>query len=194
MTQKTESSTVLIVEDEEPLANMYASKLRSKYEVEVVHNAQAGFEVVAANGIDIILLDRRLPGLSGDEFLTEIRQRGVSCPVVMITAVEPDVDLLWLDFDDYILKPAKEGELIDAVEHNLKLTDYQEPIQEYLKLAETQQLIAENNPESQLREHEEYQSVLRRLEELRGEVAEIVEEVDEDEFVKMGIRDLWMRD
>lgn len=194
MATETDKSRVLVVEDEEDVANVHATALEPKFDVEIALDAQEGFETLAAGGIDIILLDRRLPGLSGDEFLKKIRRRGYSCPVVMVTAVEPDFDVLWLDFDDYLVKPVEKDVLRETLDRNLELTTYAEPIQEYLKLVETQRLIAENNSSDQLAEHEEYQSLLRRRDELREEVGEIVEEIDEDELIKVGIRDLWLEE
>lgn len=194
MEAESETTNLLVVEDERDVAVTYARALSSEFDVEIAGTGQKGLEILAADGIDIIVLDRRLPGMSGDEFLKTARKRGYSCPVVMMTAVEPDFDVLWLDFDDYLVKPVAPSVLQETLERNLELTSYAEPIQEYLKLVETQRLIAENNSEDQLTEHEEYQSLLRRRDELRKDVEAIIEEIDEEELIKLGIRDLWLND
>lgn len=194
MGAEPETTNLLVVEDERDVAVTYARALDSKFDVEIAGTGRKGLEILAGDGIDIIVLDRRLPGMSGDEFLKTARKRGYSCPVVMMTAVEPDFDVLWLDFDDYLVKPVAPNVLQETLERNLELTSYAEPIQEYLKLVETQRLIAENNSEDQLTEHEEYQSLLRRRDELRKDVEAIIEEIDEEELIKLGIRDLWLND
>lgn len=183
---------VLIVEDEVDAAGIYESALESTYRVAVVHDARTGLQQMEDTVVDLVMLDRRLPDISGDEFLSTIRDRGFTCPVIMLTAVKPDLDILWMDFDDYLLKPVTEAELLEAAERNLQLTAYQEPLQEYLTLHETQRLIADNNPEVDLRNHEKYQSVQERLDVLRNDVEEIVEELDDDQLIALGIRDLWL--
>lgn len=192
MVREPEGTRVLVVEDEKDVAVTYATALKPEFDVEIAGTAREGLETLAADGIDIIVLDRRLPGQSGDEFLKMARQRGYSCPVIMVTAVKPDFDVLWLDFDDYLVKPVAPSVLKETLNRNLELTSYAEPIQEYLKLVETQRLIAKNNSEDQLKEHEEYQSLLRRRDELRKEVKTIIGKIDEEELIKLGIRDLWL--
>lgn len=107
--------TVLIVEDERGLADNYAEVLRVDYTVETVYEGETALEEIDET-IDAILLDRRMPGMSGGEVLSRLRKRGYDGPVTMLTAVKPDWDIVEMGFDDYLLKPVRMAELVDAVE------------------------------------------------------------------------------
>jgi DNA-binding response OmpR family regulator len=106
---------VLIVEDERGLADNYAEILDREYTVKTVYDGETALSVVDET-VDAILLDRRMPGLSGGEVLSQLRDRGYDGPVTMLTAVKPDWDIVEMGFDDYLLKPIGMTELTEAVE------------------------------------------------------------------------------
>ncbi len=81
---------VLVVEDEPDLADLYATWLRGEYRVRVAYGGREALEKLD-DEVEVVLLDRRMPDLSGDEALKEIRERGFDCRVAMVTAVEPDL-------------------------------------------------------------------------------------------------------
>ena len=90
--------TVLVVEDESDIAALYAGFLRERYAVTVAATVAEAKEVVDES-FDAVLLDRRLPDGSGDEVLEHVRERGLDCRVAMVTAVEPDFDIIGMGFD-----------------------------------------------------------------------------------------------
>lgn len=61
--------------------------------------------------VDVVLLDRNMPGLSGDEVLREISRRGYECRVAMVTAVTPQSDIFDVEIEDYLVKPIHRDEL-----------------------------------------------------------------------------------
>lgn len=97
----TETPTVLIVDDDRPLADGFASALPERYEVRTAYTAQAARESLH-EGIDAALLDRRLPDGSGDQLLDEIRDAELDCRVAVVSACRPSADL---DCDTYLVKP-----------------------------------------------------------------------------------------
>ena len=108
---------VLVVEDEPDLADLYAAWLGDEYRVRTAYGGREALdELDEADEVDAILLDRRMPGLSGDEVLTAVRDRGIDCRVAMVTAVEPDFDILEMGFDDYLVKPVSKDDLLGVVE------------------------------------------------------------------------------
>ena len=111
----TENPTVLAVDDERELVEIYKTWFGDKY---TVRPAYGGREALSKfdETVDIVLLDRRMPGTSGDEVLKTLRENGHDCPVVMITAVEPDEGMIELPFDEYVVKPVDRKELLDTVE------------------------------------------------------------------------------
>jgi len=58
--------------------------------------------------VDVVLLDRMMPGMSGQEVLAAIRERGLDCRVAMVTAVDADFDVIEMGFDEYLGKPRTE--------------------------------------------------------------------------------------
>lgn len=95
------SSTVLVVEDEENLADLFGIWLRERFEVHVAYSGEDALEIVAEESIDIILLDRRMPGLSGKEVLRSIRESDDAQQVIMVTAVEPTEELASIDVREF---------------------------------------------------------------------------------------------
>ncbi len=103
-------SKTLIVEDEVSIAHMYQFKLKqSGYDVVVAYNGQTGLDEAAKFKPDLILLDLRMPIMSGDEMLEELRKTdwGSSIRVIILTNISKDeapAKLRFLNVDRYIVK------------------------------------------------------------------------------------------
>lgn len=110
-----DNGTVLIVDDERELVEIHQAWLSDRYETRLAYGGSEALEAFDAD-VDAVLLDRRMPGMSGDEVLEEIRARDPDCPVVMVTAVEPDESMVSLPFDEYVVKPADRTELLETIE------------------------------------------------------------------------------
>ena len=113
-----ENATILAVDDERGLVDIYRTWFGEQYDV---RTASGGREALSAfdDSIDLVVLDRRMPGVSGDEVLEEIRGSDHDCPVVMVTAVEPDEGMVELPFDAYVVKPVDKEELLETVQRTL---------------------------------------------------------------------------
>ena len=112
------NATVLLVDDERELVEIYEMWFEGEYETRSAYGGKKALEVFDET-IDVVLLDRRMPRMSGDEVLERLRENGHDCPVVMVTAVEPDQGIVELAFDEYVVKPADRAELIEAVDRAL---------------------------------------------------------------------------
>jgi DNA-binding response OmpR family regulator len=110
---------ILLVEDERKVASFIARALKENtYAVDVVETGEKAIESGADVAYDAILLDVRLPGISGIEVCRELRQRGVEAPIMMLTArglVEQRVEGLDAGADDYLTKPFVLTELLARV-------------------------------------------------------------------------------
>src|SRR3989454_12391603 len=110
---------ILLVEDERKVASFIARALKENtYAVDVAETGQKALELGADVTYDAILLDVRLPDLSGIEVCREFRQRGIEAPVLMLTArglVEQRVEGLDAGADDYLTKPFAVAELLARV-------------------------------------------------------------------------------
>src|SRR6266568_7776119 len=113
---------VLVVEDERLLANAIAEGLRRQaMAVDVAYDGEAALERLAVNDYDVVVLDRDLPVVSGDEVCTTVVDSGVDTQILMLTAaaaVTQRVAGLGLGADDYLTKPFAFAELVARV-HSL---------------------------------------------------------------------------
>lgn len=110
---------VLVVEDEHKIANSIKQGLeQEKYVVDLAYDGEAGLDLAIGEEYDVIILDRMLPGLSGDNILTEIRSKNNHTPVLMLTAkgqIEDKVEGLNSGADDYLTKPFAFLELVARI-------------------------------------------------------------------------------
>ncbi|MFD4524164.1 response regulator transcription factor [Streptomyces sp. NPDC058470] len=100
---------VLVVEDDEEMAQTVAVGLRrAQMAVDVAFDGQEGLDRALFSDYDVIVLDRDLPGIHGDEVCAELIASGCRSRVLMLTAAataEDLVDGLNLGADDYLPKP-----------------------------------------------------------------------------------------
>jgi len=110
---------VLVIEDDAELAEAIGVGLRhEQMAVDIAHDGPAGLDLALVNGFDVIVLDRDLPGLHGDDVCTELVTAGGRSRVLMLTAaatIEDRVDGLGLGADDYLPKPFAFAELVARV-------------------------------------------------------------------------------
>jgi DNA-binding response OmpR family regulator len=106
---------LLIVEDERDLADALARGLRRDgWAADVAYDGTSGLEKAEVSEYDVVLLDRNLPGLHGDEVCRRLHDRGSQARILMLTAagsVEDRVEGLDLGADDYLPKPFDFDEL-----------------------------------------------------------------------------------
>ncbi|AQZ63317.1 DNA-binding response regulator [[Actinomadura] parvosata subsp. kistnae] len=111
---------VLIVEDEPALAEVLAEGLRAEgLAVDLAGDGDRGLELATVHGYDVIILDRDLPGVHGDDICRVLAARqDIEARVLMLTAagtLEDLVDGLALGADDYLAKPFSYVELLARV-------------------------------------------------------------------------------
>lgn len=110
---------LLIVEDETALAaNLERGLTEAGFAVDLAPSAEAAREALHRCAFDLMLLDLRLPGQDGLDFLAELRARGAAMPVLILTArdsTEERVRGLDLGGDDYLTKPFAFSELLARV-------------------------------------------------------------------------------
>lgn len=117
VTGVTDAAGLLIVEDDQRMAASLDDALRFEgYRTWVAHTGVEALETLSAHGdgIDVMLLDRDLPAMSGDAVLGTVRRMGLDVRVLMVTAagsVEQRVEGLDLGADDYLAKPFAFAEL-----------------------------------------------------------------------------------
>ena len=178
MSEESEKPSVLVVDDEAEVADVYALRLRDEYEVETAYGGAEALERVD-DDVDVVLLDRRMPNVSGDDVLGKIRDRGVDCRVVMITAVDPDFDIVEMPFDDYLCKPGEKRDLVGAIEQQLTATRYDERLTEYLEVTSKLGLLEAEKTEAELDGSEDVAHLRERAADLKRELDETLTEFDD---------------
>lgn len=124
---------ILIVEDEPNMRLGLKDNLEFEgYEVEFADDGEAGLQKILDNDYDLILLDVMMPKMSGFDVCRAIRKKGITTPVILLTAKDQEIDKvlgLELGADDYVTKPFSLRELLARIKavlrrgENLKTDD-----------------------------------------------------------------------
>jgi len=177
---------VLMVDDEKEVADAYALRLRDVGTVAVAYSGAEALEYVEAADEptpDIVLLDRHMPGLSGDEVLTNIREQPLQTRVVMVTAIDPELDILDLPFDDYLCKPVDRADVHTVVEQQCEILAYQ-LLGEYFEAASKREVLrAELQPDETAR-HDRLADVEGTVTQLRDRIERLLPRSEADDVLE----------
>jgi DNA-binding response OmpR family regulator len=184
----TEPATVLVVDDEHDVADAYAAQLESEFIVTTAYSGQEALDALD-DSVDVVLLDRRMPGISGDEVLERTRDRGLDCRVAMVTAVDPDFDIIDMPFDDYVIKPVSREDLFETIERLLRSSEYEQQLREYYSMTAKHATLMANKPDSELANSKEFSALEEEMDHLRENLDETIEAFDAEDFVA-AFRDL----
>lgn len=183
MTRPTEP-VVLAVDDDEDVLETYELWLDSDFEVRTASGGRAALDRLDTE-VDVVLLDRMMPGLTGDEVLERIADRSTDPQVVMLTALDPGFDIAEMEFDAYVTKPVTRESLLSTIDTVLKRTQYAEQLRTYHSLVERRAVLQTTKEESALAENERYQFLLDRIETLESDLGALVSDIDHDDFVAL---------
>ncbi|MFL9651312.1 response regulator YycF [Exiguobacterium chiriqhucha] len=115
--------TILVVDDEQPIADILKFKLEKEgYQVHVAYDGEEALVKVEEVKPDLILLDIMLPLKDGMEVCREVRKK-YDMPIIMLTAKDSEIDKvlgLELGADDYVTKPFSSRELLARVKANMR--------------------------------------------------------------------------
>lgn len=160
---ETEIPTVLIVEDERGLADLYTAYLDNEYAVRTAYTGEEALELLD-DTIDIALLDRRLDKWSGDQILSVIQERDIDCQVAMVTAIIADFEIVDLPIDEYLTKPVSREGLLETVEELLLRADADIDQQELLSLISRRIALEKEKSAAELAANDEYAQLKRQIE------------------------------
>lgn len=160
--------TVLIVDDDPQVRHLYTDTLAGEYEPRVAESGEQALDLID-DEVDVVLLDRRMLGLSGGDVLLRLREEGYEMPVAMVTAVEPDFDIVDMGFDDYLLKPVSAAELHAVVDTLILRQEYDAVIREYFALVTKVTALEQRKLADELEESEAYAETSTRIETIKAQ-------------------------
>jgi len=171
-------ATVLVVDDEPKVTDLYVEYLQDTYETIPAYGPEEALERVD-DYVDVVLLDRRMPETSGDEVLAEIRDAEYDVRVVMITALDPDFDIVDMAFDNYVCKPVSGDDLREAVETELIHDSYDSRLEEYLRVTKKLSVLKDQKSQQELDESDRYTELKMVARSLREDLQSMIEEHEE---------------
>jgi len=120
------SANIVIVDDEEDLLELLEYNLQKEgYETIGFLNTKTVEQILEEEDVDLLIMDRNLPGVEGSEFVARLREKGMDVPVIFLSAKDRDEDIeegFLKGGDDYITKPFNMKELLLRVKSILKRT------------------------------------------------------------------------
>ena len=120
------NATIVIVEDEEDLLELIEYNLQKDgFETIGFLNTKTVSQILDEEDIDLLIMDRNLPGTEGSEFVAQLREDGIQVPVIYLSAKNSDKDIeegFERGGDDYLTKPFNMKELVFRVKAILKRT------------------------------------------------------------------------
>jgi DNA-binding response OmpR family regulator len=117
---------IVIVEDEEDILELIEYNLEKEgFETIGFLNTKSVEQILTEEQVDLLIMDRNLPGVEGSEFVASIRKKGLNTPVIYLSAKNRDSDIeegFMRGGDDYITKPFNMKELLLRIKAILRRT------------------------------------------------------------------------
>lgn len=181
MTRRTTTQpSILVVDDQSNMTEILSIQLGDEYTVQIANSGTAALKMIDEK-VDVVLLDRRMPGLSGDEVLRRIRSGGYSCRVVMFTAAVPNFDVIELPFDDYICKPVDQQTLTRAIDYQLTLNQSPKILSSLYELKLKQILIQREKTCKELNSSPAYEELNQQIISYQKQAEDLVSDLDDFE-------------
>jgi len=124
MTTKDQRPQIVFIDDDAKAGDLVLRFVdEKKYHYEVFKDPNHAMEFINANDVDLVITDLRMPGMTGMEVLTEVKNKDANIPVIMMTAfstVDNAIEALRLGAADFIKKPYDIDELLVLIEKTLK--------------------------------------------------------------------------
>ena len=166
---------VLVVDDEREVADAYALRLRNVCSVMTAYGGREALTAVDDRVVDVVLLDRHMPDISGDDVLATLRDREFAGRVVMVTAVDPDVNVVDLPFDDYLCKPIDRADVRSVVDQQRQILAY-ETLGEYFRVKSTELVLSAQTPSGEPADSGEREAIRKEADRLERRVRRLLDD------------------
>ncbi len=112
-------ATILLIDDDADLSRFLLLSLEQQgHRVACLERAERGPEILGQQAFDLVLLDNKMPGMSGIEFLAALQRRGLGVPVILMTGhatTDTAIQAMNLGAFDYVIKPLELDQLVDEL-------------------------------------------------------------------------------
>jgi len=150
-----EKSKLLLVDDEPNLTSALVRSLdRSQFEIFTADSAEKGLMILAGNDIDVVVSDERMPGMTGSQFLTEVRKKWPNT-IRMILSGQADLEAAVRAINEgevyrFLLKPCHPKELqltiLQGLQHKKLVAQSRKLLQEHQKTMNLIDALEKDNP------------------------------------------------
>jgi len=178
-----EGASILIVDDEAELADLYAEYLRDAHSVDVAYNGADAIKMLS-KGYDVVLIDRRMPQVSGTDVLAALKDKEMDSRVAMVTAVDPDFEIIDLPIDDYLVKPVSGQEIRETVDRLVTIQEYNDCVQTLTSKKLKRNVLEVEKPIGNLQNSAEFDELTAEIERLEEEVEALGAKLDIEPFVR----------
>lgn len=163
--------TILVADDSAGCRDLYTLWLPADHDVLTAADGQEALDLLRPD-VDLVIVDREMPGLGGVAVARELRDRDHDADVVMVSSRRPDLDLGEYPIDDYRQKPLMESDLRDIVTEYRTRQEYQTALEQFFALTAKVAALEASMPAAELEESERYARLRWLVEEKRAEVDE----------------------
>lgn len=171
--------TVLVAAGEPAAVTERAAALEADYAVRRAYSGREARDRVDSF-VDVVLLERRLSDLHGDDVLRTVRRREYDCRVCLVDDAQPGFDVAELDVDAYLRAPVEVDAIRRTVEGLVTRRGYEAELQEFLSLSCRLGVLEATYDAETLAGSSEYRTLQQRLDGLRAELEERLDELSSD--------------
>jgi len=154
---------VLVVDDDDEMADAYADLLSERYAVDVAYDGEAALDLLVEESYDVVLLDRKMPDISGDDVLVTLRDWELDVSVALVTGEKPDPDMLDRGFEDYLLKPVSRETLRATVDDLVDSVSQDELWRKLSELRVQKNILEVESTTRELETNDRYQELTARI-------------------------------
>lgn len=156
------AGTVLAADDDSDMRSLYRCWLAPSYDVRLAADGDEALRKLDET-VDVVVLDREMPGRDGVDVAHELERRETDAAVVMISGVEPGVDLLEVPVDDYLRKPSSRETVTAHIERAAAITECSDRHRRLIASDRRRKIVEAAVSRPRLAEDPRYQRTVDRL-------------------------------
>lgn len=173
--------TVLVADDDRHLADLYSVWLDENHDVRTAYGGAEAIEAID-EGVDVALVDRRMPWVSGEEVLEHVREGNHDCRVAIVTGVDPDFEIIEMGVDEYVVKPIQRAEIEMVVGSLVTRSEYDRKLQEFFALASKRAALKSEKTPRELENSDAWAELTADFERLQRDLDRTVNEMSGRDF------------